>query len=177
MAIHCHVRAARWLPIVTAGAFATSGTFGQDAPPAFPGAEGFGTHTPGGRGGRVIEVTNLTDRGPRSLRAAVEADGPRMVVFRTAGTIEVDAPLQITNLFVTIAGRSTAGGGITLKNSTKNTFAPLQIKTDDVVIRYLRSHPGARLARPTDRFARFQASTVQSPVKRAGGRRCCVACS
>src|SRR5687768_13088332 len=66
-------------------------TFGartnRPALPAFPGAEGFGTTTVGGRGGRVLEVTNLDDSGAGSLRAAVEASGPRIVVFRTGGTI------------------------------------------------------------------------------------------
>ena len=58
---------------------------------AFPGAEGFGDVTVGGRAGRVIEVTNLNDAGPDSLRAAVEAEGPRIVVFRQAGTIELES--------------------------------------------------------------------------------------
>jgi hypothetical protein len=55
--------------------------------PAFPGAEGAGAYTPGGRGGKVFLITNLNDQGPGSLREAVEANGPRMVVFRVAGII------------------------------------------------------------------------------------------
>ena len=50
--------------------------------PAFPGAEGYGSVATGGRGGQVIAVTNLDASGPGSLRAAVEAKGPRIVVFR-----------------------------------------------------------------------------------------------
>ena len=65
--------------------FSFSAAFGQI--PAFPGAEGFGSKTPGGRGGTIIEVTNLTERGPGSFRAACEASGPRIVMFRTGGTI------------------------------------------------------------------------------------------
>ncbi len=56
---------------------------------AFPGAEGFGRFAKGGRGGRVIEVTNLKPRGPGSFRAALEAKGPRTVVFRVGGTIDM----------------------------------------------------------------------------------------
>jgi len=110
--------------------------------PAFPGAEGFGTHTPGGRGGRVMEVTTLEDGGPGSLRAAAEAEGPRLVVFRIGGTIEVKSPIRVLHPYLTLAGQTAPGGGITLKNAPSNLFAPLQIKTHDVVVRHLRSRPG-----------------------------------
>jgi hypothetical protein len=110
--------------------------------PAFPGAEGFGSQTPGGRGGKVLIVTNLQDSGPGSLRAALETEGPRTVVFQVAGTIELQSPLQIVHPFVTVAGQSAPGGGVTFKNGPQNLFAPLQIKTHDVILRYLRSRPG-----------------------------------
>jgi pectate lyase len=106
--------------------------------PAFPGAEGFGAMTPGGRGGKVLAVTNLNDKGPGSLREAVEAKGPRIIVFRVAGTIALNKPLQITEPYLTIAGQSAPGGGICLKNHA------LQIRdgAHDVVIRHLRVRPG-----------------------------------
>ena len=63
--------------------------------PAFPGAEGFGAYARGGRGGRVIQVTNLKDEGPGSFRAAVEAEGPRIVVFRVSGNIELKKGVSI----------------------------------------------------------------------------------
>src|SRR5262249_56240558 len=63
--------------------------------PAFPGAEGAGMYTPGGRGGKVYLVRNLNDRGPGSLREAVEARGPRMVLFRVAGLLHIGTPLSI----------------------------------------------------------------------------------
>lgn len=110
--------------------------------PAFPGAEGFGACTPGGRGGKVIPVSNLEDGGPGSLRAALEAEGPRLVVFRVAGTIEVKSPIRIVHPYVTVAGQTAPGGGITLRNAPSNNYAPLQVKTHDVVLRYLRSRPG-----------------------------------
>lgn len=115
---------------------------GQEPVPAFPGAEGFGSQTPGGRGGKVVEVTNLNDAGPGSLRAAIGTAGPRLVVFRVAGTIELASPLQIIHPYVTVAGQTAPGDGITLKNGPENVYAPLQVKTHDVVIRYLRSRPG-----------------------------------
>ncbi len=104
--------------------------------PAFPGAEGFGANTIGGRGGRLIEVTNLNDSGPGSLRAAVAAEGARIIVFRVAGTIELQKSLKIDNPFITIAGQSAPGGGITLKGHE------LRIRTHDVIVRYLRIRTG-----------------------------------
>jgi len=100
--------------------------------PAFPGAEGFGANSIGGRGGRVIEVTNLNDNGSGSLRSCVEASGPRTCVFRVGGTISLDG-LTIINPYITIAGQTAPGGGITLKYGKQ-----IQIATHDVVIRYVR---------------------------------------
>ena len=106
--------------------------------PAFPGAEGFGSKTPGGRGGRVIQVTNLNNSGPGSFRQAVEVEkGPRIVVFRTGGRIKLQDPVLIRNPFITIAGQTAPGDGICLSNS------PLVIGTHDVVIRGLRVRPGS----------------------------------
>ena len=104
--------------------------------PAFPGAEGFGSLTCGGRGGRVIEVTTLADSGPGSLREACTADGPRMIVFRTGGLLALASDIKISNPYLTIAGQTAPGGGICLRNST------LRVCTHDVVIRFLRARTG-----------------------------------
>jgi pectate lyase len=104
--------------------------------PAFPGAEGFGATTPGGRGGKVILVTNLNDAGPGSLRAACEADGPRTVIFRVSGLISLATPIVVKNPYLTIAGQTAPGDGVCLRNFTFN------IATHDVVVRYLRSRLG-----------------------------------
>ena len=106
--------------------------------PAFPGAEGFGTDTPGGRGGQVFEVTNLQDSGAGSLRVCIEASGPRTCVFRAGGTITLSSPLTINNPYVTIAGQTAPGGGITIRGG--GVF----VQTHDVVIRYIsvRRGPG-----------------------------------
>src|ERR1041385_1334395 len=86
--------------------------------PAFPGAQGFGATTPGGRGGKVITVTNLSDDGPGSLRAACEAEGPRIVIFRVSGLITLTRKLVIKNPYITIAGPPAPGDGICLRNFT-----------------------------------------------------------
>lgn len=108
----------------------------------FPGAQGFGAKSIGGRGGKVIEVTNLNDSGLGSFRTAVTTVGPRTVVFRTGGTIIVKTNISINNPFITIAGQTAPGGGITLKNDPSNIRGPLSIRTHDVIIRYIRIRPG-----------------------------------
>jgi pectate lyase len=113
--------------------------------PAFPGAEGFGSTTVGGRGGRVLVVSHLGDSGPGSLRAAIEAEGPRMVVFRVGGNIVVESSLEIHNPYITIAGQTAPGGGITLRNSPRHARTPLKIETHDVIVRYIRSRPGSNV--------------------------------
>ena len=114
--------------------------------PAFPGAEGFGKYTRGGRGGRVIEVTNLNDRGPGSFRAACEATGPRTIVFRVSGTIALESKFKITQPYLTIAGQTAPGDGICIKNYQVN------FNTHDMIIRYLRFRPGDEKGVEQDAF-------------------------
>jgi pectate lyase len=130
------------LGVVVAGALAAAPA--PQPMPAFPGAEGFGATTPGGRGGRVLLVTNLDDTGPGSFRAACEAEGPRIVVFRVSGTIALKREITVRNPYLTIAGQSAPGDGICVRD---NTFA---IATHDVVVRYLRSRLGDVTAKESD---------------------------
>ncbi len=104
--------------------------------PAFPGAEGFGAYSQGGRGGRVYRVTTLADGGAGSLREAVDASGPRIVVFDVSGTIKLTRSLYVEEPFITIAGQTAPGDGICLRDAT------LGVGTDHVVIRYLRCRLG-----------------------------------
>lgn len=130
-----------------ASSVATTAPASQPEPaiPAFPGAEGFGIYAKGGRGGRVYLVTALEDYDklkedapiPGSLRAAVEALGPRIIIFRVGGTIELKGPLRVEHSWITIAGQTAPGGGICLKGYNLSVG-----KREDVIVRYLRVRPG-----------------------------------
>ncbi len=104
--------------------------------PAFPGAEGFGAASIGGRGGKVLFVTNLNDSGPGSLRAAVDSDGPRTVIFRVSGTIALKSNLSVKKPYITIAGQTAPGHGICLKDHA------FSVSAEHVIIRYIRCRPG-----------------------------------
>jgi pectate lyase len=113
-----------------------SDNISADTLPSFPGAEGFGARTPGGRRGKIIEVTNLYPSGPGSFLAACEATDPRIIVFRTGGIIKVTRPITIKNPYVTIAGQTAPGDGICIQG------ADLVIATHDVIVRGLRVRVG-----------------------------------
>ncbi len=104
--------------------------------PAFPGAEGFGATTAGGRGGRVWVVRTLDDSGPGSFREAATARGPRVVVFSVGGLITLQSALDIREPFLTIAGQTAPGDGIAVRG------AQVSIQTHDVVVRHLRFRLG-----------------------------------
>lgn len=110
--------------------------------PAFPGAEGFGKYTKGGRKGRVIFVDNLHDSGPGSLRAALQASEPRTVIFRTGGTIVLKSSIQIDDPYITIAGQTAPGNGITIKIDGSFDGPAIKIRADEVIVRHLRIRPG-----------------------------------
>jgi pectate lyase len=111
------------------------GARAQEKPvPAFPGAEGFGACTPGGRGGKVMIVTNLNPDGPGSLQEACAAEGPRIVVFAVSGVIR--NMITIENSNITIAGQTAPGAGITIEGQLVSKEG-----ISDVVIRHLRVRP------------------------------------
>jgi len=103
--------------------------------PAFPGAEGFGAGAVGGRGGKVIKVTNLNDKGPGSLQAACQAKGPRIVVFEVSGVIR--GSVTITEPHITIAGQTAPGGGITIEGMLCTKYR-IQPALKEIVVRFLR---------------------------------------
>ncbi len=104
---------------------------------AFPGAEGFGKFTIGGRGGKTIVVSNLNNAGPGSFREAAEQKSKRTIVFSISGTIHLETPLQIEGN-VTIAGQSAPGDGICIADQ------PVRLKGDQIIVRYMRFRMGDR---------------------------------
>lgn len=115
---------------------------------AFPGAEGFGKYATGGRGGKVVAVTNLNDSGEGSFRWALEQfpGEPLTVIFRVSGIIELQSKIQIKRSNLTIAGQTAPGDGICLKNQSLilNGASP-KGNHGNIIIRYIRSRPGGTL--------------------------------
>jgi pectate lyase len=104
---------------------------------AFPGAVGWAATTPGGRGGRIIRVTTLAPDGPGSFKAAIEAKGPRIVVFEVGGVIDMGRKtLKISEPYLTIAGQTAPSPGITLIKTG------IDITTHDVLVRHIRVRTG-----------------------------------
>lgn len=104
--------------------------------PVFPGAEGFGTRTPAGRGGNILIVSNLNDSGPGSLREAINTSGPRIIVFEVGGSIRLVSDLIVREPFLTLAGQSSPSPGITLIG------AGLSVQTHNVLVQHLRVRVG-----------------------------------
>jgi hypothetical protein len=105
--------------------------------PAFPGAQGGGMYSFGGRGGKVYVVANLNDSGPGSFREALEAAGPRIVVFNVAGIIKLNERIIVRAPYITIDGSSAPGDGVCIAGDT------VELETHDVIIRHMRFRRGA----------------------------------
>ena len=107
--------------------------------PAFPGAEGGGMYTFGGRGGKVLTVTNLNDSGPGSFRWACEQGGARIVVFNVSGIIRLKSPIFVRAPYITIAGQTAPGDGVIIAGES------FQVDTHDVIVRHMRFRRGETL--------------------------------
>ncbi|HVW60944.1 MAG TPA: hypothetical protein VHC48_12935 [Puia sp.] len=108
----------------------------QASIPAFPGAEGGGAFSFGGRGGKVYVVTNLNDSGPGSFREACEQGGARIIVFNVSGIIRLESPVSIRAPYITIEGQTAPGDGVCIAGES------VWIDTHDVVIRFMRFRRG-----------------------------------
>ncbi len=104
--------------------------------PAFPGAEGGGMYSFGGRGGKVFVVTSLEDSGPGTLREACEHGGARIIVFNVAGIIRLKTPITVRAPYLTVAGQTAPGDGVCVAGES------FLIDTHDVVIRHMRFRRG-----------------------------------
>jgi hypothetical protein len=113
-----------------------AGTPLAQALPVIPGAAGYGMDTPAGRGGQVIKVTNLNATGSGSLKACIDASGPRVCVFEVSGTINLTSDIAIRNPYITIAGQTAPSPGITIRG------AALWVQTSHVLIQHLRIRVG-----------------------------------
>ncbi|WP_206860283.1 pectate lyase family protein [Lysobacter changpingensis] len=143
--IHGTARALAWGVLLVSAALPGLSAATQSPKPmspgtaalAFPGAQGWAAHTPGGRGGKILRVTTLAASGPGSFAEAIAMRGPRIVVFEVGGVIDLGMKeLRITEPFLTIAGQTAPQPGITFIKGG------LTIATHDVVIRHVRMRPG-----------------------------------
>lgn len=122
---------------------------------AFPGAEGFGRDATGGRGGKVLFVTNLNDAGAGSFRTAVQTTGPRIVVFKISGNIKLLSPINITSGDLTIVGQTAPGDGICIQDYE------IMIAASNVIIRYIRFRVGDLKQQETDAiWGRYQQNII-----------------
>jgi len=147
---------------ISAALIAASTAFARaDDLAAFPGAEGYGRFSKGGRGGDVYHVTTLADSGKGSLREGVKTmSGPRTIVFDVSGTIELQQELRIENKSgLTIAGQTAPGDGIALKNQPLKFFG-----VTDLVVRFIRVRLGDERKGSADCI---DLGETQKPVKRA----------